>query len=310
MVKIAKKVKILSNSAKEELLRVFLQQTIGAFTIRGKTGSYCLFHDPPENFWHYHDFYEVCLVLSGRGKHHLEKTEINVQAGDLFIADPGVFHLISSYDTKDLYLAFFSMEIIQNHPIDSHNKTDILISNFINRHQLVSHHNEIQGNILKLINKNRKTISEPIAQQNLFAWIMEAIASLAIEKEIPRSDAVDTKHKKLQMALEFIESQLQGDIKIADIANHVHASERTTRRIFKELTGKAIIQVINEQKIKYVAHLLHQQYTLSQCASKLNGISTSQLSKLFKKVTGLSPKDYKESIQQPIYHPQLFKSKF
>lgn len=300
----------MSNSVKEELLHVFLQQTIGAFTIRAKTGSYCLFHNPPENFWHYHDFYEVCLVLSGKGKHHLEKTEIEVQAGDLFIADPGVFHLISSYETKDLYLAFFTMEIIQNHPIDSHLITDILISNFVKRHQLVSHHNEIQKNILNLISKNRKSISEPIAQQNLFTWLMEAIASLVIEKEIPQSDAVDTKHKKLQLALEFIEGHLQGEIKMIDIANHIHASERTTRRIFKELTGKPIIQVINEQKIKFVAHLLHQQYTLSQCADRLNGISASQLSKLFKKVTGLSPKDYKESIQQPMYHPQLFKNKF
>jgi len=300
----------LSNSVKEELQRVFLQQTIGAFTIRGKTGSYCLFHDPPENFWHYHDFYEVCLVLSGKGKHHLEKSEIEVQAGDLFIADPGVFHLISSYDTKDLYLAFFSMEIIQNHAIDSGCKTDILISNFVKRHHLVSHQNEIQINILKLLDKSRKTISEPIAEQNLLAWILEAIASLSIDSEIPRSDAVDTKHKKLQLALEYIEGHLQGEINVVDIAKHIHASERTLRRVFQELTGKTIIQVINEQKIKYVAHLLHQQYTLSQCASKLNGISLSQLSKLFKKVTGLTPKGYKESIQQPIYHPQLFKSKF
>lgn len=310
-IKIAKKVINLSISAKpEQLAPVFIQHSTGAYTIRARTGNYCLFHDPPENFWHFHEFFETCLVISGTGKHHLEKTEINLKAGDLFIANPGAFHLISSYDTKDLYLAFFSMEIIQNHEPDKTSKLDTLITNFLANHQLVSHNNQVQLNFLNLLKRHRNEIGDECYQQNLLAWILEAISSLTSDKAKPLSEAANTKQKKLQKALEYIEGHLQKEIRVNDIANFINASERTTRRIFQDLTGKTIIHVINEQKMKYIAHLLHQKYTLAQCADKMNHMSPAQLSKLFKKITGLSPKDYKESIKQPIYQPKLLKNKF
>lgn len=298
----------MSISAKPALSPIFIQHNTGAFTLRARTGSYCLFHDPPENFWHFHEFFEVCLVISGTGKHHLEKSEINLKAGDLFIANPGVFHLISSYDTKDLYLAFFSMEIIQNHELDKNSKIDILISNFLENHQLVSHQNEIQLNYLNLLSKQRTNTGMECYQQIFLGWVLEAMSSLTSNKVKLLSEAADTKQKKLQKALEYIEGHLQKEIRIKEIAEFINASERTTRRIFQELTGKTIIHVINEQKMKYIAHLLHQKYTLTQCADKMNHMSPAQLSKLFKKITGLSPKEYKESIQQPIYHPKLFKN--
>lgn len=292
-------------SLNEQLEQIYLQHNTGAYTIRARNGDYCLFKDPPENFWHFHEFFEICLVISGSGKHHLEKTVVDIQAGDLFIANPKVFHLISSYDTKDLYLAFFSMEIIQNHEPDRASKIDNLITRFLENHLLVSHHNEAQLHFLNLLKKDRHEISEICYQQNLLAWIFEAMASLVSEKTKPMNEIMDTKHKKLQMALEYIEGHLQQDIRISDIANSINASERTTRRLFQELTKKTVIRVINEQKMKYIAHLLHQQYTLAQCADKMNYMSPAQLSKLFKKITGLSPKEYKESIKQPNYQPKL-----
>jgi AraC-like DNA-binding protein/mannose-6-phosphate isomerase-like protein (cupin superfamily) len=298
----------LSITVKNSLSSIFTQYTTGAFTIRARTGNYCLFHNPPENFWHYHEFHEICLVISGTGKHHLEKSEITLKAGDLFIADPGVFHLISSYDTKDLFLAFFTIEIIQNHEPDPSSRIDNLITGFLANHQLVSHSNEPQTHYLTLIDKKRSSIGNVCQEQSFLAWVFEALASLTNYHAKPPSEAADTKQKKLNKALEFIEGNLQKEIKIIEIANYIHASERTTRRIFQDLTGKTVIRVINEQKMKYIAHLLHQKYTLAQCADKLDHMSPAQLSKLFKKITGLSPKDYKESIKQPIYHPKLLKN--
>lgn len=307
--KMDKKDKKLSNSAKPALAKVFFQLNTGAYTLRARTGSYCLFQDPPENFWHFHEFFEVCLVLSGHGKHHLEKTEINVGPGDIFIADPGVFHLISSYESKDLYLAFFSMEIIKNINEHQESKIDFIISNFLKSHKLVSHQNQIQFQYLNLLDANRTNLDVGCLDQILLTWILETMSSLTVQKTEIKSEALDTKHKKLQKALEYIEARLQNEIMISEIAEVMSVSERSSRRIFQELTGKSIVTVINEQKMKYVAHLLHQNYTLTQCADKMNNMSTSQLSKMFKKITGLSPKDYKTSLQQPIYHPKLLKNK-
>ncbi|MEO1203989.1 MAG: cupin domain-containing protein, partial [Pseudomonadota bacterium] len=73
----------------------------------GKT-RYVSFDSVSRNRLHKHTYFEPCIVISGSGEFEHGATTHALRAGDLFIADRGVFHEIRSLESRDLELYFLS----------------------------------------------------------------------------------------------------------------------------------------------------------------------------------------------------------
>jgi len=83
------------------------------------------------------------------------------------------------------------------------------------------------------------------------------------------------------------------------ISNKLHLDYTYLSRCFSKIRGMTIRQFIIVHKIKRVKQLLlYNDMTLSEIAWKLHYSSTSHLSSQFKKVTGLTPSDYKKGATQ------------
>jgi AraC-like DNA-binding protein len=79
------------------------------------------------------------------------------------------------------------------------------------------------------------------------------------------------------------------------LSTKLHLDYTHLSRCFSKTRNITIQQFIIAQKIERVKNLLHYaDMTLSEIAWKLQYSSTSHLSSQFKKVTGLSPSDYKK----------------
>ena len=70
---------------------------------------------------HNHDFYEMNIILSGKGVHEIENAVFNIEAGDVFVIPPLTVH--AYYDTENLSVQHI---IIEKDFID---KIDYLINN-------------------------------------------------------------------------------------------------------------------------------------------------------------------------------------
>src|SRR5690349_4349575 len=68
----------------------------------------------PRNYVHRHTYFEPCVVVGGRGDFEHGDRHFKLRRGDLFIADPGVYHEIKSLRTRDLYLVFTSFAIAES----------------------------------------------------------------------------------------------------------------------------------------------------------------------------------------------------
>src|SRR5258707_15172923 len=69
------------------------------------------FEQVPENRVARHSFFEPCIVLSGSGEFEHGSAVFSLREGDLFIANPGVYHEIRSLKTRDLGLYFLAFSI-------------------------------------------------------------------------------------------------------------------------------------------------------------------------------------------------------
>ncbi|MBR3714548.1 MAG: AraC family transcriptional regulator [Clostridia bacterium] len=83
-----------------------------------------------------------------------------------------------------------------------------------------------------------------------------------------------------------------------EIASHFHLCQRTVENIFKETYGMPMHQYILHHKLKCTKQYLNDypNITLYEIAQTLGFCNEHYLSHMFKKEFGVSPRDYKKSI--------------
>src|ERR1700730_8307190 len=72
---------------------------------------YVSFEQVTRNRFHRTSLFEPCIVLSGTGEFEHGSAVFSLREGDLFIANPGVYHEIRSLRTTDLGLYFLAFSI-------------------------------------------------------------------------------------------------------------------------------------------------------------------------------------------------------
>ncbi len=102
----------------------------------------------------------------------------------------------------------------------------------------------------------------------------------------------------VQKALTYIESDLSADLSLSTLAGMQNISASYLSNIFKKETDKTVTEYVNGKRMDYAAHLLATTKQQIQSIAQLCGILDVQyFSKLFKKVKGMTPKEYRKSRQ-------------
>ena len=106
-----------------------------------------------------------------------------------------------------------------------------------------------------------------------------------------QSDAGDS----IQPILDYIDSNLEKNLSIADISRHFAISESSLRRKFRSHLGFSPIEYINRSKTEKIKELLNtSEITLEDICEQLGLYDTSHLYKLFRRYTGLTPLQWKK----------------
>jgi AraC family transcriptional regulator len=96
---------------------------------------------------------------------------------------------------------------------------------------------------------------------------------------------------KLVRALEYIQDQLDADLTVSGIAQAVGLSPYHFTRLFKESTGQSPYQYVVDARVRKAKELLTTgKFTISEAASHLGFADQSHLTRHFKRVFGLPPK--------------------
>jgi two-component system response regulator YesN len=80
------------------------------------------------------------------------------------------------------------------------------------------------------------------------------------------------------------------------VSKWVGVSENYLSRIFMKNVGESFIQYVTNLRIEESKRLLKKGYKINELSEKIGYMSSEHFSRVFKKVTGVSPKVYRESI--------------
>ncbi|WP_438317519.1 helix-turn-helix domain-containing protein [Candidatus Caldatribacterium sp. SIUC1] len=102
--------------------------------------------------------------------------------------------------------------------------------------------------------------------------------------------------RMVERALQIIHSRYQDDIRIQDLAHELGLSPQHFRELFKRYVGvspKKYLVTLRLQRSKCM--LLHSEYSVTDVALRLGFGSVQQFSKAFRKLTGLSPIEWRKA---------------
>lgn len=125
---------------------------------------------------------------------------------------------------------------------------------------------------------------------DILQWLnsfCDKICTLLTERKEKRSD------KFVHMAKRYIHEHYKEKLTLSDIADHLKLSPGYLSTSFSSYMNRTVSDYIAEVKIEHAKELIDSgQYLIYEIANQLGFENAYYFSKVFKKVTGMSPKNY------------------
>ena len=256
------------------------------------------------NYLHVHSFYEICCAFDGVGVFHINDTDYEVRAGDVFVAKPAESHEIVSSESAPLGIYFWSYTLIPNivpatHTVDKETQEiDALLHAFCHSRRWVSQHGSTgMLNICKLLT-DEVIVCAPGYQRNLDGLIAKLIIDTA-RAVTPsfvsiRAESIFSEQTPNQQTLKQIDHYLHDNfnrsITIRDVAAQVHLSERHVSRLYHEATGCTIKEQVLALRIEAASQrLLSTDHAIKEIGKSVGFPDVQHFTTLFKRRTGLTP---------------------
>ena len=94
---------------------------------------------------------------------------------------------------------------------------------------------------------------------------------------------------------DYVFRNLQSEIKVSDMAEQFAVNPDYLSFLFHKNTGKTIRRYVLEEKVKAAqSMLLYTENSLQEIAFALNFSSQSHFSTVFRKITGVTPREYRD----------------
>lgn len=115
---------------------------------------------------------------------------------------------------------------------------------------------------------------------------------------------IKSQHKKQRQdhivrAMEYIRAHFSEEITIQQISDHVGLNRDYLARLFKKKTGKTLQAQITKNRIDEAYRCLYLDMSVKEAALYAGFKDATNFSKLFKKINGVSPKQWKKEIRDP-----------
>lgn len=281
-------------SAMNTIAHTRIAEHIGPYSLEAWTGGVVSFDTSPTNHPHLHETYhELCLVLDGHGVFRHDTREFALAPGSVFISELNTEHEISSFRSRDLRLVFCSLSL-QRTPTESLHSTaeSAILEHFGAGHALHTRDANSLRDYVPLMAAAGPAATDMIRRHAaLRLFVLEGLALLTVTAP---ERSTDTPPDAVRRALDHIERHVHAPLNVAQLARACFCSERHLRRLFLEQTGRGVLDTINERRMHLAAQQLLMRFSVAEVSLRFGMSSVAHFSRLFKRVHGLSPKQYQQ----------------
>jgi AraC family transcriptional activator of pobA len=232
----------------------------------------------------------VLFITNGHIKQYLENKEYNVEKGGvIFIKQGTITATIELSDDAEGFFLAYENNIVSEQELPKHKTSIFFMPPFLNLDNLT------YGTIKQLL-----TIMEQelwLNELNLNEIIITMLHLILVK--ILSTDS-DSHHKSatrpMELSLQFRDILFKyhrEEKRVTFYADKLSVTENYLNKCVKNITQKSPKQWINEMDINYSKALLQSSKDIAEIAYQLNFHTASHFTQLFKKITGITPKEYR-----------------
>lgn len=260
---------------------------------------------------HSQAFYEINLITSGSGTHHFGERTYPASLGDVFIIPPGILHGYDGGEGFDVYHLLLSPDFMRK------NFTSLMR---LNAFSTIFHIEPIL----------RERVSDALhlkLDKEEFQSVMEFLSRMeAIDQSNTVSDAIlseafatviltilcesYTKQKSIRTSsdnddnfistLSYIFNHYKESISLDTLVKMAKMSRTSYIERFKRTTGMNPGEFIADCRVQMAKQFLADtQKSLVEIAADIGCYDVSHFVRLFKRLTGKTPTDFRKDLKQP-----------
>ena len=118
--------------------------------------------------------------------------------------------------------------------------------------------------------------------------LADMVRQLKVKEELP--------HPLVKKVKDYIFCNLQSEIKVSDMAEQFAVNADYLSFLFHKSTGKTISRYVLEEKVKAAESMLvYTDNSLQEIAFALNFSSQSHFSTVFRKIVGVTPRQFRDT---------------
>lgn len=246
-----------------------------------------------KNTVHWHDYFEIEIILDGSFLHILNNQNYSYTRGDVCILNYSDFHT-HTLKTNEPISAY-------NINFDEFAVSDEIVHILLSHDQpLIGHFEEDEFKVLiKEIEDLRLEISQPENPLKLplisasFTKILITILRKCLNKSM--ADKLDSIYAPFHKAVSLIKCHFRENLSLTQLSKMVGLTPNYLGSLFKSNLGMTYTEYITELRLKHAKNLLsHSDFSVDYIAQNSGFQSYSYFIQSFKKRYGITPKQYQK----------------
>ena len=251
--------------------------------------------------WHWHPEIEITYVQKGTMCYKVNHMVYHLKEGDIVFNNSGALHSGTMENQKDcayipvtfdsrLIYGFFQSTVNSKY-VDPVIQDSMLPAICIDQSE--PWHKPFREYLLRIIDLDEKKpdfyeLDITICLQSMWRLLLEHIT---YEPQASRENSLE--YDRIKKILSYIEENYQNKITLNDIAGHIHLCESECTRLFKRHMNTTLFAFLQEYRIERSLEFLQDGQPVSAVADKAGFSDPNYYSKVFAKIKGCSPREYR-----------------
>ncbi len=252
-----------------------------------------------------HDFWEMVYVDKGRVQVTRDGEERILTQGEIIFHRPNEFHSIRALDSSPNFfvISFVSVSPSMVFFDKYHTELDKTLKPFISAIIKEAEKTFVIPKNDPHLKKLKKKENAPFGGEQLIKTYLEQLLILIIRGDSRREDSTIFPSKEsmethlVTAAKKIIGENLDKTLRVSDLCRELGYSKSYLSKLFRDQTGDTIAAYSVKAKIARAKELIRESdLNFTQISDRLAFDNSQYFSRVFKRVTGMSPSEFKSSL--------------
>jgi AraC-like DNA-binding protein/quercetin dioxygenase-like cupin family protein len=281
-------------NAENRIKRGYLYEDFRFFHLRDKQGQ--------EFEFHYHDFNKIVFFLSGSVEYRIEGKAYKLKPWDILFVSQGQLHqtVILPDEPYERIVIWVNTKFLAEHSADCNLLNCFNLSSSA-QNNLLRLGEDIVGDLKPILFHLETSMKDDgfgakLLQNSLFLQLVICLNRLCLDHTLDSAAKDIIYDKRIGEVLSYINSNLDQDLSIEDLASRFYISKYHLMHKFKKQTGYTVYNYILKKRLIKASQLIKKGAQVTETSVSCGFGDYSNFERAFRKEFGLSPRNYYKMI--------------